>query len=62
MTQSTAAPAGLFHQGRLSEGRPQALDAWRVTADNAAVAARVTDFLGGRPQPNEGEAASPTKC
>ncbi|MFJ2216714.1 hypothetical protein ACIQVO_35485 [Streptomyces sp. NPDC101062] len=40
--------------GRLSEGRPQALDAWRVTTDEAEVAARVAGFLGGEPQPNEG--------
>ncbi|MEV7858009.1 hypothetical protein AB0O86_03930 [Streptomyces hirsutus] len=54
MTQSTAARAGRFHQGRLSEERPQALDAWRITTDDAHVAARVADFLGGQPQPNEG--------
>jgi hypothetical protein len=40
--------------GRLSEGRPQALDAWRVTTDDAEVAARVAGFLGGEPRPNEG--------
>lgn len=40
--------------GRLSEGRPQALDSWRVTTDDADVAARVASFLGGEPQPNEG--------
>ncbi|MCX4822756.1 hypothetical protein OG883_23210 [Streptomyces sp. NBC_01142] len=40
--------------GRLSEGLPQALDAWRVTTDDADVAARVAGFLGGEPQPNEG--------
>ncbi|MFF4390811.1 hypothetical protein ACFY0G_29105 [Streptomyces sp. NPDC001552] len=54
MTQSTAARAGRFHSGRLSEGLPQALDAWRVTTDDADVAARVAGFLGGEPRPNEG--------
>ncbi|MFD0108121.1 hypothetical protein [Streptomyces sp. NPDC127164] len=54
MTQSSAARAGRFHMGRLSEGRPQALDAWRVTTDDADVAARVASLLGGKPQPNEG--------
>ncbi|MBT2445609.1 hypothetical protein J7F03_00595 [Streptomyces sp. ISL-43] len=54
MTQSSAVRAGRFHMGRLSEGRPQALDAWRVTTDDADVAARVAGFLGGEPQPNEG--------
>ncbi|MFJ4939453.1 DUF6009 family protein [Streptomyces pseudovenezuelae] len=51
---SAAARAGRFHQGRLSDGRPQALDTWRVTTDDAHVAARVADLLGGRTQPNEG--------
>lgn len=54
MTQSSAARAGRFHMGRLSDGRPQALDAWRVTTDDAEVAACVAGFLGGEPQPNEG--------
>ncbi|MCH0561491.1 hypothetical protein [Streptomyces sp. MUM 16J] len=54
MTQSTTARAGRFHQGRLSDGRPQVLDAWRVTTDDADVAARVAGLLGGEPQPNEG--------
>ncbi|MDJ0384235.1 hypothetical protein [Streptomyces sp. G-G2] len=54
MTQSTAAPAGRFHTGRLSEGRPQALEAWRVTTDDADVAARIAGLLGGEPRPNEG--------
>lgn len=54
MTQSSAARAGRFHSGRLSEGRPQALDAWRVTTDDVDVATRVASFLGGEPQPNEG--------
>ncbi|MFJ3710153.1 hypothetical protein [Streptomyces sp. NPDC090053] len=54
MTQSTTARVGRFHQGRLSEGRPQALDAWRVTTDDADVAARVAGLLGGEPQPNDG--------
>ncbi|MFI8522318.1 hypothetical protein ACIGEZ_31555 [Streptomyces sp. NPDC085481] len=54
MTQSSAARAGRFHQGRLSDGRPQTLDAWRVTTDDADVAARVAGFLGGEPRPNEG--------
>ncbi|WP_210585030.1 hypothetical protein [Streptomyces sp. GESEQ-35] len=54
MTQSTAARAGRFHQGRLSEGRPQTLDAWRVTTDDAEVAARIAGLLGGQPRPNEG--------
>ncbi|MFG2778218.1 DUF6009 family protein [Streptomyces prunicolor] len=49
-----AARAGRFHQGRLSDGRPHALDAWRVTTDDAHAAARVADLLGGRTQPNEG--------
>lgn len=54
MTQSTAARAGRFHTGRLSEGLPQALEAWRVTTDDADVAALVAGFLGGEPRPNEG--------
>ncbi|MFE3471301.1 hypothetical protein ACFXOI_06365 [Streptomyces bacillaris] len=54
MTQSTTARAGRFHQGRLSGGRPQALDAWRVTTDDADVAARIAGLLGGEPQPNGG--------
>ncbi|MFI5616202.1 hypothetical protein [Streptomyces sp. NPDC051567] len=54
MTQSTAALAGRFHTGRLSEGLPQALHAWRVTTDDADAAARVAGFLGGEPRPNEG--------
>ncbi|MFJ7902228.1 hypothetical protein ACIQ6V_17330 [Streptomyces sp. NPDC096198] len=54
MTQSTIVRVGRFHQGRISEGRPQALDAWRVTTDDADVAARVAHFLGGGPQTNEG--------
>lgn len=57
MTQSTAARAGRFHTGRLSEGLPQALEAWRVTTDDADVAARVAGFLGGEPRPNEGTGA-----
>ncbi|EYT79883.1 hypothetical protein CF54_28700 [Streptomyces sp. Tu 6176] len=54
MTQSTPGPVGRFHSGRVAEGRPQALDAWRVTTDDAEAAARVAGLLGGRPQPNEG--------
>lgn len=54
MTQTTAARAGHFHTWRLSKGRPQTLDAWRVTTDDADVAARVAGFLGGEPQTNEG--------
>ncbi|GGX33728.1 recombination directionality factor [Streptomyces chryseus] len=54
MTQSAAARAGRFHTGRLSKGLPQALDAWRVTTDDADVAVRVAGFLGGEPRPNEG--------
>ncbi|MGW3493392.1 recombination directionality factor [Streptomyces sp. NPDC001020] len=54
MTQSTTARAGRFHLGRLSDKRPQALDAWRVTTDDADVAARIACLLGGEPQPNEG--------
>lgn len=54
MTQSTVARAGRFHQGRLCEGRPQVLDAWRVTTDDAEVVARAVGFLGGRPRPNAG--------
>ncbi|QDY81055.1 SlyX family protein [Streptomyces qinzhouensis] len=54
MTQSTTTRAGRFHQGRLADGRPQALDAWRVTTADADVAARVAGLLGGEPQPNEG--------
>ncbi|MHB9759917.1 recombination directionality factor [Streptomyces sp. BYX5S] len=54
MTKCTTARAGRFHQGRLSEGRPQALDAWRVTTDDADVAARIAGFLGGEPQTNGG--------
>ncbi|MBT2451802.1 hypothetical protein J7F03_33015 [Streptomyces sp. ISL-43] len=53
MTQSTTARAGRFHTGRLSGGLPQALEAWRVTTDDADVAARVAGLLGGEPQPNE---------
>ncbi|MFI1937780.1 hypothetical protein ACH44C_11345 [Streptomyces purpureus] len=59
MTQSTATRAGRFHQGRLSDGRPQALDAWRVTTDDADVAARVAGLLGGEPQPNGGGGGGP---
>ncbi|MGN5634893.1 recombination directionality factor [Streptomyces sp. AC154] len=44
--------------GRLSESRPQALDAWRVTTDDADVAARVASLMGGEPQPNEGGGGS----
>ncbi|MFF9806462.1 DUF6009 family protein [Streptomyces coeruleorubidus] len=51
---SAAARAGRFHQGRLSDGRPQVLDAWRVTTGDANVAARVAELLGGRTRPNEG--------
>ncbi|MFG2233349.1 hypothetical protein ACGFNX_25690 [Streptomyces sp. NPDC048723] len=40
--------------GRLSDGRPQALGTWRVTTDDADVAARVASFLGGEPRPNGG--------
>ncbi|GAA3095176.1 hypothetical protein GCM10020254_45530 [Streptomyces goshikiensis] len=58
MTQSSAARAGRFHTGRLSKGLPQALDAWRVTTDDAEVAARVAGFLGGEPQPNDGTGAA----
>ncbi|MDX2826596.1 hypothetical protein Sipo8835_14205 [Streptomyces ipomoeae] len=54
MTQSTTARVGRFHQGRLSEGRPQALDAWRITTDDAHVAARLASLLGGHAQQNEG--------
>lgn len=54
MTQSTTTRAGHFRQGRLSDGRPEALDAWRVTTDDADVAARVAGLLGGVPQPNGG--------
>ncbi|MFI8511599.1 hypothetical protein ACIGHB_10735 [Streptomyces sp. NPDC085460] len=54
MTQSTPVPVGHFRTGRLAEGRPHALDAWRVTTDDAEVAARVASLLGGQPQPNEG--------
>ncbi|MFF1487872.1 hypothetical protein ACIGZH_34775 [Streptomyces sp. NPDC058319] len=54
MTQSTPGPVGRFHSGRVVEGRPQALDTWRVTTGDAEVAARVAGLLGGRPQPNEG--------
>ncbi|MGQ7750848.1 recombination directionality factor [Streptomyces sp. WC2508] len=54
MTQSTIVPVGSFRTGRLAEGRPQALDAWRVTTDDAEVAARIANLLGGQPQPNEG--------
>nr|WP_269084532.1 hypothetical protein [Streptomyces sp. PCS3-D2] len=50
----SAARAGRFHTGRISDGLPQALDAWRVTTDDADVAARVAHLLGGEPQPNEG--------
>lgn len=61
MTQSTTVPVGSFRTGRLAEGRPQALDAWRVTTDDAEVAARIANLLGGQPQPNEGEEILPTK-
>lgn len=55
MTQSMT--VGRFHQGRLAEGRPQALDAWRVTTDDTEVAVRVAGLLGGRNQPNAGGGA-----
>ncbi|MEV0260241.1 hypothetical protein AB0I49_02690 [Streptomyces sp. NPDC050617] len=55
MTQNSAARAGRFHMGRLSEGRPQSLDAWRVTTDDADVAAGVAGLLGGEPRPQKGE-------
>ncbi|MFG3295628.1 hypothetical protein ACGF3G_43400 [Streptomyces sp. NPDC048179] len=54
MTQSTTARVGRFHQGRLSEGRPQVLDAWRITTDDVLVATRVASLLGGHAQQNEG--------
>ncbi|MFF5934869.1 hypothetical protein [Streptomyces sp. NPDC012508] len=54
MTQSTTTRVGRFHTGRSTEGRPQALDTWRFTSDDAGVAARVASLLGGQPQPNEG--------
>ncbi|MFJ9111083.1 hypothetical protein [Streptomyces sp. NPDC102283] len=54
MTQSTIVPVGSFRTGRLAEGRPQALDAWRVTTDDAEVAARIANLLGGQTQPNKG--------
>lgn len=57
MTQSTTVQVGRFHTGRLAEGRPQALNAWRFTTDDAEVAARVAALLGGQPQPNEGGGA-----
>ena len=54
LTQNTTVRAGRFHQGRLSGGRPQALDAWRVTTDDADMAAQVAGLLGGEPQSNGG--------
>jgi Arc/MetJ family transcription regulator len=55
MTPSTPVQVGRFHQGRLAEGgRPQSLDTWRVTADDAQVAARIADLLGGQSVPNDG--------
>ncbi|MFD9032092.1 hypothetical protein ACFVZW_13210 [Streptomyces sp. NPDC059567] len=54
MTQSALTPVGRFRTGRSAEGCPQALDAWRVTTDDAEVAAPVAGLLGGQPQPNEG--------
>ncbi len=55
MTQSTTVRVGRFHQGRLFEGRPEALDAWRVTTDDADVAAHIASLLGGEPQTNGSE-------
>ncbi|MGW5116487.1 recombination directionality factor [Streptomyces noursei] len=57
MTQSTTVQVGRFYTGRLAEGRPQALNTWRFTTDDAEVAARVAALLGGQPQPNEGGGA-----
>ncbi|WP_129767442.1 hypothetical protein [Streptomyces sp. L-9-10] len=55
MTPSTPVYAGRFHQGRIAEGnRPQALDTWRVTTDDAQVAARIADLHGGQLSPNGG--------
>ncbi|MFG2213072.1 hypothetical protein ACGFND_38875, partial [Streptomyces sp. NPDC048638] len=55
MTRSPSVYAGRFHQGRLAEGkRPQALDTWRVTTDDAQVATRLADLHGGQLSPNDG--------
>ncbi|MFD9489532.1 hypothetical protein [Streptomyces sp. NPDC059991] len=54
MAHSASDYAGEFHQGRLAAGkRPQVLDTWRVTTDDAEVAARLADLHGGQPSPNE---------
>jgi hypothetical protein len=52
MAQSSDERAGHFRQGRLVNGRPEALDTWRVTTDSAEVASRVASLLGSRPQPD----------
>ncbi|MFI2210449.1 hypothetical protein [Streptomyces sp. NPDC020141] len=52
MTQSAATQVGRFHAGRMSEGLPRCLNAWRVTTNDAATATRIADLLGGEVQPN----------
>ncbi|MFE9404389.1 hypothetical protein ACFYNY_21900 [Streptomyces sp. NPDC006530] len=54
MTRSTPIRAGRFRQGRIAEGRPHSLDAWRVTTDDAQVAARIAHFQGGEFRSNDG--------
>lgn len=56
MAHSTSVYAGDFHHGRRAAGKwPQALDTWRVTTDDAEMAARLADLHGGQPSPNDGE-------
>lgn len=55
---TTAAPrrsfaddiVGTFRSGYQIKGRPQALDAWRVTSDDAAVTDKLGQALGGETQ------------
>ncbi|QNA72011.1 hypothetical protein C8250_008945 [Streptomyces sp. So13.3] len=49
MTTSDAVRVGRFHTGRIHDGRPQALDAWRVTTDIERVATGVASLMGGQP-------------
>ncbi|MDI3424353.1 recombination directionality factor, partial [Streptomyces luteolus] len=52
MTQSSDERVGRFRQGRLVNGRPEALHTWRMTTDSVEVASRVTSLLGSQPQPD----------
>ncbi|MQS34187.1 recombination directionality factor [Streptomyces katsurahamanus] len=49
MTSSEPAPVGRFHSGRMVDGIPHMLGAWRVTTEDEAVAGRVAALMGGRP-------------